>query len=631
MKIGIKPQHFLLNVNINNGTDDPSKMNQTFEYLHSLNITNYNLWITPNFTSIKKMEVEQKVMKSHNVSRDDYIMIADVDELQDWNARGVHNIYEFIKTEMIDDHKEYVTGYLVDRFAENAHLIDPKPAYDRNASTDVISQLRQQYPHQCDFTEKILDGIIDKVCLYKNVWTLSSGGRHSVKRRRKRLKYKHSIVRNTKKHTRPNRIRGDSDVRYKKFRIHVQHYKWKENVIGYLQKRAKFYKEQGISWWTQSQNAVDWLLENSGNANLDNTSQWKFSCNRDDHTDNFRGNDVHILLCSDEYDRFPMYTLINSIILNEEHIQRLHFHILVLENKQIFTRELELYFGEYSDDITFDIASINEEHPECIEFAEQASSYIDSEKFEYHRLDDPMNFARFCLPDIFADVGVGVYLDVDMIVKNSISKLYDEYYLKHNNVAWSVLNKDPQRIVHRTFSDKKKMDYMNDYLVTNLSAKYKSISSKPIKFEKVGKMFNAGILFFDLDVWRKNGFTAQSLELFKFDRIFEREWSERPWTGITQPIYNMLYVVNNMKVGDFGNEWNVVVKDVWGKGCSKKWSDEHLNDTKFIDANILHFAGDCKPWISPQYAPFASTWIQYIPNAANVTEWENVYNVSFAI
>merc|ERR1712062_192209 len=110
-----------------------------------------------------------------------------------------------------------------------------------------------------------------------------------------------------------------------------------------------------------------------------------------------------------------------------------------------------------------------------------------------------------------------------------------------------------------TFSDKDKMQFVNDYLINNLSATYKSISKKRTNFKKVEKMFNAGILFFDLDVWRRNDFTAQSLELFKFDRIFEKQWSERPWTGITQPIYNMLYVINDMKVGDFGNDWNMVV------------------------------------------------------------------------
>merc|ERR1712048_580192 len=158
---------------------------------------------------------------------------------------------------------------------------------------------------------------------------------------------------------------------------------------------------------------------------------------------------------------------------------------------------------------------------------------------------------------------------------------------------------------------------------------YKSIPARPMK--KVDKMFNAGILLFDLDVWRRNDFTAQSLELFKFDRQFEKEFGEMPWTGITQPIYNMLYVINGLDVGDFGNEWNVVVKDVWGrKKCSRAWHG-HLHDANFSNANIIHWAGDCKPWISPLNAPFASSWIGYIPQAVNITEWEDDYNISLSI
>eukprot|EP01084_Bolivina_argentea_P121961 216144_1 len=142
-------------------------------------------------------------------------------------------------------------------------------------------------------------------------------------------------------------------------------------------------------------------------------------------------NTIHILLSSDEQDRLPMFTLINSIIINEMYIERLYFHILVLQNKSLFLDEFKNYFNSYLHQIKFEFKSIMEEHSECIEYSNIASAHI------YKKvLNHPMNFARFCLPNVFKNVSIGIYLDVDMIVQNSISKLYDKYYNKYNYKVW---------------------------------------------------------------------------------------------------------------------------------------------------------------------------------------------------
>ena len=185
-----------------------------------------------------------------------------------------------------------------------------------------------------------------------------------------------------------------------------------------------------------------------------------------------KSDEVHIILCSDEKDRLPMYVLINSIIHNERYVDRLYFHILVLENIPLFVSEFRRYFSEYFDQISFEFKSIKDDIPSCIEYNNIASKTL-PEKQARNWLNNIMNFARFCAPNAFPDVNVGIYIDVDMIVQNSISALYDKYHRNDNNyMAWSVLNRSPYKIhFGRGRSD------FNNYLNYNLSRKYDSIPS----------------------------------------------------------------------------------------------------------------------------------------------------------
>eukprot|EP01084_Bolivina_argentea_P229491 387307_1 len=261
--LGIKPEHFLLNIHVDEHNDDMQQLDTLLDYLHASNITNYNLWKPEHFTSNLKKESEIELINK-TVTRYDYILITDIDELQDWRAYGVDNLYDFILTQMIPFRKEYVTGYLVDRFAHNATLMDP------DSTTHNVSDLFTQYPFECDFTEKIVEGIIDKVCLYRNVYTLNGGGRHSVKKRLYRYRHQKVHIEHTGNRLPKGAIRGNSIFRFPGFRLKIHHFKWKANVIEYLQARAILYKEQGIVWWIQSQNAVNWLVQNVGHVDLEN-------------------------------------------------------------------------------------------------------------------------------------------------------------------------------------------------------------------------------------------------------------------------------------------------------------------------------------------------------------------------
>eukprot|EP01084_Bolivina_argentea_P068572 124812_1 len=274
--IGIKPTHFLLSINIDATTDDMVQLRQLTDYLGRMNVTNYTLW-TERYSSPKRKKVNQKLMKS--IPSSHYILLTDVDEFQDWKHFGINDIYNFIEHQMIEKDYEYVMGYLQDRFAENATLVNPI-ATRYSASNVSVSKLWEQYPFACDFTKNILQAWISKVCLFKNVYDYHKG--HHFLARRYIPYHGHRV----RFHAFPDegdtrqihQRKGDSALRYKPFVIPIHHFKWNKNVLRYLQRRAMYYKQLGFKWWEQSKWGSDWLQNNSGNVNLGELKT--FNCSR---------------------------------------------------------------------------------------------------------------------------------------------------------------------------------------------------------------------------------------------------------------------------------------------------------------------------------------------------------------
>eukprot|EP01084_Bolivina_argentea_P057589 105218_1 len=256
--IGIKYKNILLNININYTTDNITQYQLTTDYLKTSNIT-YFEW-TDHFTTIQKHIVELKLYEL--VPKTDYILIADVDEFQDWNQRfQISNIYEIIKTELILNNYEYVMGYLMDRFSYDASAVPIAPLSKTDNSILAINKLFKLYPFQCDFTSKIMRAQNIKVCLFKNVYSIKEGGHHFIdwkKEKRKRLKNNQTVGR-----------------RYKK-RILIHHFKWTNyNIIQYLRARMLHFKSQDMVWWEESLRAIEWFEKNQGNIDLNN------GCNMD--------------------------------------------------------------------------------------------------------------------------------------------------------------------------------------------------------------------------------------------------------------------------------------------------------------------------------------------------------------
>merc|ERR1712228_1038476 len=118
---------------------------------------------------------------------------------------------------------------------------------------------------------------------------------------------------------------------------------------------------------------------------------------------------------------------------------------------------------------------------------------------------------------------------------------------------------------------------LNDYFNHNLSLIYPSITSEPLELARIRHIFNAGMLMFNLDVWRTNNFTEQSIELYRFNKIFSDKFGSKPWSGVTQPILNMLFIINRIDVGELDKKWNIVIKDLV-KSCNKKIKKKREKD-----------------------------------------------------
>lgn len=323
---------------------------------------------------------------------------------------------------------------------------------------------------------------------------------------------------------------------------------------------------------------------------------------------NNQSQNINILLCTDESDKLSMYTLINSILINIDnlHKNRLYFHIVILDKKEKVKNEIDSYF-----DMRYELKSIIDDNlTECIEFNDIASEIFHKDR--NNRLNNPMNMARFCMPYLFPSVDIGIYLDVDMIALKSIHPLIDEFYTQNTYKIWSIMNTDiTETQTGHQFLLEKRMKFVNDYIQNRLSKKYPSIITKSINFAGIKVMFNAGFLMFDLNEWRMNNYTQQSLDLFLLSKKYQRKFRVKPWSMVTQPIINMLFIVNGLEIGELDEEWNYLIKR--HIDCKHPW-----NATKILDENvgILHWAGkNCKPWHGQGgNGVFNDLWKKYRPH-----------------
>lgn len=190
-----------------------------------------------------------------------------------------------------------------------------------------------------------------------------------------------------------------------------------------------------------------------------------------------------------------------------------------------------------------------------IEFIDM--KYAGLERFpniEHYSLN---TFSRYFIPDLKPDLNKILYLDVDIIVKDDISKLYNQ-----------DLGDYPVGAVLEDF-------YPNNYLhLKKICPTYKGGSN----------YFNAGVLLLNLDYFRKNNLTQKLIDI----TIQLKDVLSCP----DQDVFNFIFE-NNFKILDYKFNFMPDHKDYILK-LGKKEAIEAIDNPI-----ILHYTGR-KPWLTMQ-------------------------------
>ena len=195
-------------------------------------------------------------------------------------------------------------------------------------------------------------------------------------------------------------------------------------------------------------------------------------------------------------------------------------------------------------------------------------------------------YYRFFLAEILRYYDRCLYLDADIIIREDISKLYNTDLKGH--------------IIGAT----------KDIYIKILGAKYKSWAkylNKTIKTDDVNPYFQAGVLLFDLDKFRKEDILKKLL--YNLEYILKKPKLQDQCT---------LNYTLKTKVCFIDNRWNFdlniqedlvkqnpfILAETLNKEYIKNYEDARSNPF------IIHYAGPAKPWNSPHIEK-ADIWWSY--------------------
>ena len=252
---------------------------------------------------------------------------------------------------------------------------------------------------------------------------------------------------------------------------------------------------------------------------------------------------VNIVMSCDKNQFEGLVAIVNSILIHTKQKNRLFFNFLVDKNEKdildkLLKKKLNLqnyYIKEIEEDkmITNNVR-VNRDN----------------------NIKNIMNFARFNFENEFSHLDKILYLDCDMIVKEPIENLYDNF----DNINYP-------------FAAVKIKDFKNnDDIYSECKKMYNLKDEYPY--------FNAGVYCTSLKFWRQNGIKRNIIKIM----IAHKKSKKGLFKLGTQPILNIAFA-NNFQVLE--KAWNT-----GGLGY-KKVSPDEINNAK-----ILHWTGKQKPWLS---------------------------------
>lgn len=264
--------------------------------------------------------------------------------------------------------------------------------------------------------------------------------------------------------------------------------------------------------------------------------------------------DMHIFFaCDNNYSKY-LFTAINSILKNSLPIDSFNFYIL------------DGGISKSNKDRLKKLTKIKNFNIEFIE--------VDNKLFENCHIHETLQYIskatyyRYIIPKLKPNLKKCLYLDVDIVVEDSLNKLWntniDNYYIAGVKDLW---------------------DYYNEYSYKNLG---------------VYNPINAGVLIINIDKWIKDDITNKlfyntNYILKKYKLKFQDQdvinYTFKDNILFISPRYNL------QQTAFFDTHYNV-------------YSDEEMHNSKIYPV-IIHYSGNIKPWQKGCKHPLSEKYYKY--------------------
>jgi len=268
---------------------------------------------------------------------------------------------------------------------------------------------------------------------------------------------------------------------------------------------------------------------------------------------------MNIVLCSDNNLIEQTIVLINSIFENCLNYHKINIFI-ISEFENIFVKHLKILLKKQECLENIKIIKPDRNNKLLNEIIDNVviRDWLKNieEGSKKERLSNIYNWVRFILPELLPNVNKMLYLDIDMIVKDDIEKL------------WNSLPDD---------------QFFGSCYQKNLLFKVFVFDCESFNINGDDLMFNAGMYITKLDYWRENNLIEKIIKLIKRNR------DEAIYCGGNQPLFNIIFYNKTFKID---SKWNVT-----GFGGNKKKNLYKIAVNDFDNAKIVHWSGSNKSWM----------------------------------
>lgn len=237
-----------------------------------------------------------------------------------------------------------------------------------------------------------------------------------------------------------------------------------------------------------------------------------------------------------------------SVVMSSATPSRIAIHIFELESSRIDLDELEEW-----------VLMRNSTMERRLYSYEEVAPFINVNLNNTSRLKNPSNYVRYMLADILPNVSKCLYLDSDTIVTKDVVPFMNE---RTTNKVLSAFPRDVQTV--------------------SLSA-FKILKDLGIDVAQSNPSFNAGIVVFNLEAWRKENITGKARLVSKYNEEYKL-WSSYG----SQPALLVL-------LG--GDRFEQLSGDLFVNSIGyRQMNTRNLNPQQVEQAMFLHWNGNRKPW-----------------------------------